>query len=254
MKSTERFSTRVNNYTKYRPSYPPHVIDLLRTECNLTSDSVVADVGSGTGILTRLLLNSARMVYAVEPNAEMREEAERLLGEYANFYSINATAEDTTLDRNAIDLITAGQAFHWFDPESSRKEFMRILKPNGSVALVWNHRQDSSTPFMVAYDDLLSTYCPEYAEVTHTRIDDSHLSAFFGPNGYKTAEFPNSQQFDYEGLEGRLLSSSYTPQPGHPNYEPMLLRLQEIFTEYQQEGYVSFEYLTRVYYGQVSGE
>jgi len=251
MNSTERFSTRVDNYTKYRPSYPPGVIDLLRTEFSLTPDSTLADVGSGTGILTRLLLNADYTVYAIEPNKEMREEAEHLLATHPNFHSIAATAESTTLPGHSIDLITAGQAFHWFDPALSKLEFARILKPNGAVALIWNHRQDDTTPFLAAYDELLRTYCPEYGEVKHTRIAHDDISAFFGKEGHKEAQFENKQLFDYEGLQGRLLSSSYTPQPDHPNYQPMINRLHEIFARYQQMGYVSFDYLTRVYYGRL---
>lgn len=251
MKSTERFSSRVDNYTKYRPSYPHQILDLLRTECSLAHDATIADIGSGTGILTQLLLDKGYLVYAVEPNKEMREEAERLLSDNPNFHSVLATAESTTLPGHSIDLVTAGQAFHWFDPEGSKAEFARILKPNGTVALIWNHRKDDATPFLAAYNDLLRTYCPEYGEVKHTRIGHEDIAALFGEQGYKEAQFENKQLFDYEGLEGRLLSSSYTPQPDHPNYQPMLSRLHQIFTQYKDQGYVLFEYITRVYYGRI---
>lgn len=252
MNSTERFSSRVDNYTKYRPSYPSQVLDLLQTECNLTPDSIVADIGSGTGIFTYLLLDRGCTVYAVEPNKEMRKEAERQLAHLPNFRSVSATAENTTLPKHSVDLITASQAFHWFDPEAAKREFARILKPGGWVALIWNYRNQNTTPFLTDYEHLISTYSLEYGSTKHTsRSSQEHIDALFAPNPHKEATFENSQRFDYEGLKGRLLSSSYTPQPDHPNYEPMLANLQSLFTQYQQRGYVSLEYTTRVFYGQL---
>jgi SAM-dependent methyltransferase len=248
---TKRFSSRVENYIKYRPGYPTAILDLPAEQCGLTRASVIADVGSGTGILTELLLKNGSPVFGVEPNREMREAAERLLSKHLNFASISGTAESTTLKDQSVDVITAGQAFHWFDREKTRQEFLRILKPGGWVVLIWNDRSTSATPFLKAYEDLLMAYATDYAAVNHKQIDASVIGPFFG-GGFKHAIFPNEQVFDFEGLKGRLLSSSYAPETGHPRHAPMLTALRGVFDEHQKSGRVTFEYDTAVYYGRLA--
>ena len=251
--STQRFSSRVENYIKYRPRYPKAVIGLLQKDCGLTQSSIIADVGSGTGILTDLLLRNGNLVFGIEPNKEMREAAERLLSEYPAFRSINGTAEATTLADQSVDLITAGQAFHWFKRNETRAEFVRILKPTGWVALMWNDRNVSDRPFFKAYEDLLVTYGTDYEAVGAKHVDDKIVGDFFAPGGFKRAQFPNQQEFGFEGLKGRLLSSSYAPEAGHPKHMPMLESLRAIFEQYRTGGKVVFEYDTTVYYGQLAG-
>ena len=250
--ATQRFSSRVENYIKYRPGYPNEVVETLRNECGLTSDSIVADVGSGTGILTEMFLRNGNAVYGIEPNREMREAAERLLKDYPRFRSVAARAEETTLDDAGVDFVTAGQAFHWFDREKTRREFARILKSQGWIALIWNERVTITTPFLVAYEQLLKDYSIDYEQVDHRRIDDDVIRDFFGSGQFRLKQFKNVQVFDYEGVKGRLLSSSYAPENGHPNYEPMLAELEKIFQAYQDEGRVVFEYITQMYYGQLN--
>jgi SAM-dependent methyltransferase len=250
--ATQRFSSRVENYIKYRPGYPNGVVETLRSECGLTADSIVADVGSGTGILTGMFLRNGNAVYGIEPNREMREAAERLLIDYPRFRSVAAQAEETRLDDAGVDFVTAGQAFHWFDREKTRREFSRILKPRGWVALIWNERVTTTTPFLVAYEQLLKDYSTDYEQVDHRRIDDDVIRVFFGPNQFRLKQFENVQVFDYEGVKGRLLSSSYAPEEGHLNYEPMIAGLEKIFQTYQDEGRVVFEYITQMYYGQLN--
>jgi SAM-dependent methyltransferase len=131
----------VNHYARHRPPYPPAVLHLLETECGLTSASVVADVGSGTGILSEPFLRNGNRVFGVEPNKGMREAGERRLGQHPRFTSVAGTAEAKTLASDSVDFVATGQAFHWFDPERSRTELARILKPRGCVALVWNWRR-----------------------------------------------------------------------------------------------------------------
>ena len=167
--STQRFTGRVEDYARHRPAYPPELLELLRRECGLTKDTVVADVGSGTGILARLSLDNGNRVIAVEPNDEMRRAGELLLSGHGRFESVTGTAEATTLPQRSVDLITAGQAFHWFDPGAARKEFARVLKPGGKVVLVWNDRRKRGGPFLEAYEGLLETYANDYAEVEHGR-------------------------------------------------------------------------------------
>jgi SAM-dependent methyltransferase len=249
---TQRFSNRVENYIKYRPGYPKAILDLLRRECRLNPASAIADIGSGTGILARLFLVNGNRVFGVEPNQEMREAGEQLLAQYPRFMSVAATAEASTLPDAAVDFVVAGQAFHWFDREKARPEFRRILKPDGWVVLMWNERRVSDTLFLRNYERLLKTYSTDYTEVDHRRIDATVLGAFFGRGGYHVARFDNKQRFDFDGVRGRLLSSSYAPEPGHPNHEPLLAELRRIFDAYNRGGFVTFAYDTNVYYGRLS--
>ena len=250
MKVTERFSDRVENYVKYRPHYPNEIIPFLENEIGLSPSSIIADIGSGTGISSELFLKNGNTVYGIEPNKEMREAGERLLSEYPNFHSINSTAEATTLPDHSIDCITSLQAFHWFNVESSGKEFSRILKRDGWVVLIWNDRELDTSAFLIAYEKLLNTFGTDYPVVPDNDIADN-VTQLFIKRGHRIAEFRNTQSFDYEGLKGRLLSSSYTPTPADPKYQPMLTELQKNFDEYQQDNSVIFEYKTRVYYGQL---
>jgi ubiquinone/menaquinone biosynthesis C-methylase UbiE len=249
--STRRFSSRVDNYVKYRPSYPPEVVALLAAECGLRPDTLVADIGAGTGLLAELFLKHGNRVFGVEPNREMREAGERLLADYPQYISVDGTAEATTLDDQSVAFITAGQAFHWFDQAKARAEFARILRPGGWVALVWNERRAASTPFLQAYEQLLCSYSSEYEKVNHRQIDQATITAFFEPGTFALQSFVNTQIFDLEGVKGRLLSSSYTPEPGQPDYQPMLDELTAIFQRCQVDGTVAFEYDTKVYYGQL---
>jgi ubiquinone/menaquinone biosynthesis C-methylase UbiE len=249
--STRRFSSRVDNYSKYRPSYPPEVVALLAAECGLTPGGLVADIGAGTGLLAELFLKNGNHVLGVEPNREMREAGERLLSDYPHFTSIDGTAEATTLADKSVDIITAGQAFHWFDQEKSRAEFARILRPGGWVALVWNERRIDSTPFLAAYEQLLRTYSSEYETLNHRQIDQQTIAAFFKAGTFGSQTFENRQIFDFEGVKGRLLSSSYTPEPGQPTYQAMLDELAAIVRTHQIDQTVAFEYDTNVYYGQL---
>ncbi len=254
MDPTRRFSDRVENYVRYRPGYPAAVVEMLRTEAGLSPSWVVADIGSGTGISTELFLRNGNTVFAVEPNAEMRAAAEARLGHRSRFHSTVGTAEATTLAAQSVDLVIAGQAFHWFDRGRARAEFQRILRPAGWVALFWNVRRTDSTPFLRAYEELLLTYGTDYAQVRHENVTPEVLQEFFGAGSYRTAVFPNAQSFDLEGLKGRLLSSSYAPAPAHPRHAPMLAELERTFREYEEEGMVTFEYDTEMYYGQLRGE
>ena len=248
---TLRFSARVENYIRYRPGYPSQVLETLRTECGLSSAAVVADIACGTGIFTRMLLGNGNPVYGVEPNREMREAAERLLAGQRNFTSVDGTAEATTLPKQSVDFATAAQAAHWFDLPMARKEFARILKPGGWAVLLWNERSSDSSPFLRAYEKLLLTYGTDYEQVRHEYTTDN-IGDFFTPTPFETRVFAMRQDFVYAELEGRLLSSSYAPMPGHANYEPMLQKLRPIFDEHQKDGRVAMEYLTRVYYGRLT--
>jgi SAM-dependent methyltransferase len=244
----QRFSNRVENYIRYRPSYPLELIHLLEREAKLTPESVITDIGSGTGIFSGLLLKSGYQVIGIEPNQAMREAAEQLLATYPRFRSVSGSAQQTTLPDASADLIVSAQAYHWFDTPEARAEFRRILKPGGKIALIWNERHLDSTPFLRDYEAMLREFGTDYAEIRHENIGPGSLKLVF-PEGYEIHTFPNSQHFDYQGLEGRLLSSSYTPAPGRPGHEPMLAEMRRLFDEHQQGGRVSIDYDARVYLG-----
>ncbi|MEP7217730.1 MAG: class I SAM-dependent methyltransferase [Bacteroidota bacterium] len=253
--STRRFSNRVSDYLHYRPHYPTAVIDTLAESCGLTPDHVIADVGSGTGFSAEPFLDHGNEVYGIEPNLEMREAGEEYLSRFPRFHSIDGTAENTTLAAGSVDFVIAGQAFHWFDREKARGECMRILRPGGYVALIWNDRRLDSSPFLRAYEELLLAHGTDYETVRHnslTTIDSDLLAHFFRPDGFTARVIPEYvQQFDFDGVKGRLLSSSYTPGPDEPGFAPMLARLREIFDEHQRGGTVSFEYDTMIYFGRL---
>ncbi|MBI3477687.1 MAG: class I SAM-dependent methyltransferase [Acidobacteria bacterium] len=247
---TARFSDRVEDYVRYRPGYPPQVIELLETDCGLRPEHVVADIASGTGAFTKLLLENGNRVFAVEPNAAMREAGDRLLQKFPNLTSIAGTAEETTLRTGSVDFVTAAQAAHWFDRERSRAEFARILKPGGWCILIWNERRTDATPFLLDYEQLLQTYGTDYKEIRHERTT-AIIHEFFAPALYRERTFEMRQQFDFEGAAGRLLSSSYAPLAGHPNHAPMMQELRRIFDVHAQAGKIEFEYNTRVFYGKL---
>lgn len=248
--ATSRFSDRVDNYIRYRPGYPADALLALKTDCGLTPSHVIADVAFGTGIWTHVLLENGNPVFGVEPNAEMREAGERLLAAFPNFTSIAGTAEATTLPDASVDFVTAAQAAHWFDRKRAHEEFARILKPAGWLVLLWNERLTDSTPFLRDYENLLQAYGTDYADVWHEHTTDA-VNVFFDPAPFHERVFAMRQEFDCAGLEGRLLSSSYAPGPGHPKHEPMVQELRRIFDAHKVTGRVAFDYKTRMYFGRL---
>ena len=247
--SVQRFSSRVDYYVRFRPHYPIALPQHLAQAAGLRKDSTVADVGSGTGFLSEVFLQHGCTVHGVEPNPEMRAAAEALLAGYPRFHSVEGTAEATGLPDASMDWVVAGQAFHWFDAAAARAEFLRILRPTGQAAIVWNDRNADGSDFMRAYDALLREHAPEYKDVGHRKIGTVDYERFFGHSNYRLGTFPNSQRFDRAGLHGRLLSSSYAPAPGQPGHEAMLAALDALFDAHQQGGQVAFTYVTKVYWG-----
>jgi len=245
---TGRFSSRVDDYLRYRPSYPDEIIPLLERECGLTPDSTVADVGSGTGFLSKLFLDFGCRVIGIEPNREMRQAGEHVLAPYAKFSSRDARAEDIDLPDSSVDLVAAGQAFHWFDLAAAQAEFRRILRAPKWVALIWNEREVTGA-FLQGYESTLHRFAPEYARIDHRQVGPDQMNEFFGAGNWKLASFPNAQEFDLAALEGRLRSSSYAPPPDHPNHAPLLAELRRLFNAHAVDGRVAFLYQTNVYYG-----
>ena len=247
----QRFSNRVADYVRYRPGYPPALIDLLRDECGLRPDHMIADVGSGTGILAKLFLENGNRVFGVEPNEEMRNAGDEFLVDRKNFSSVHGSSEATTLPDSIVDFITAAQAFHWFEPVATRREFLRILKPHGWVVVMWNDRRISETAFGRAYEDLLVRYGTDYARVKEAYPETDDMKKFFGKGNCRRRELPNFQEFDFDGLAGRLRSSSYAPKEGHANYAPMMAALRELFDGNGKFGRVRMDYATQIYFGRL---
>lgn len=248
--STERFSSRVADYVRYRPDYPPALLDWLHQDIGVPTETLVADIGAGTGISTRLFLAAGHPVIAVEPNAAMREAAEQLLApDYLRLKLADGTAEATGLADNSVGLVAAAQAFHWFDTTAVRREWARILQPEGMALVFWNSRLLDASPFLIGYEQLLLEFGTDYTEVAERYQDDDTMRAWFGEGLRGMARLPNVQRMDYDGLRGRLLSSSYAPQPGHPRHAAMLDALQQLFDAHAVDGQIAFEYQTRAFVG-----
>jgi SAM-dependent methyltransferase len=241
----ERFSSRVENYARFRPTYPRDSIEVLREECGLRPEALVADIAFGTGLFTRLLLANGNEVIGVEPNAEMRRAGEEYLSVFPNFRSVIGTAEATTLPEHSLDFVFAAQAAHWFDRDKSLVEFRRILRPGGYLVLLWNDRMVDAAGFNHDYEELVLQYGTDYNEVKRR---DAAAAHFFNGIPCKKLVLPNYQYLDFEGLKGRLLSSSYIPQRGEPSYENMIADLQSLFDRYQQDGRVQMAYATKMYF------
>ena len=247
--TVERFTDRVGDYARYRPHYPAALLDLLAQRCGFAPDWTVADVGAGTGILTALFVHNGNPVIAVEPNDAMRAVAAQTLAHYPNFHGNNGRAEATGLPDASIDLVVAGQAFHWFEPLATRTEWRRILRPDGWVALIWNSRRSTGTPFLVAYQQLLDAFGTDYRQVDHQIVaNDDALARFYG-GPYHLDSLPNRQALDLEGLAGRLFSTSYMPAEGDPRRALLQARLEEVFAAHAVDGRVALEYDTKLYLG-----
>jgi SAM-dependent methyltransferase len=248
----QRFSDRVADYVRYRPSYPSALLDLLRTECSLRPGHVIADIGSGTGFLSELFLKNGNRVYGIEPNEAMRRAGEEYLASYDGFSSIEGSAEATTLDDSSIDFVTAGQSFHWFEPDSARREFVRILKSGGWMVIAWNDRRMDEAPFTRAYENLLDRFGIDYKQVKDSYPEADRITYFLST--FSQRDLPNFQIFDWDSLRGRLRSSSFTPTEGHANYAPMMDELRNLFDAYQQDGQVRMDYFTRIYFGHLKAD
>jgi SAM-dependent methyltransferase len=244
---TERFTDRVADYTRYRPGYPKELIRFL--EKQVMPPGPVADIGSGTGILTGQLMEAGYEVFAVEPNRAMAAEAERRFSGNHLFHSVSGSAEETGLPSESVRLITCAQAFHWFDRARARVEIQRILMPAGQVAIIWNERLDATSPFLKGYEEILRKFAPEYAKVDHRRITSEQIEEFFSPGAVECLTLSYPQPLTREQLIGRALSSSYVPNKGEPGYREIVAALEELFDGEQAHGQVIMEYETRVFLG-----
>ncbi len=247
----QRFSSRAADYTRYRPGYPVAVLDVLRKDCGLRSEHVIADIGSGTGLLSELFLKNGNRVFGFEPNREMRQAGEEYLRSYPGFTSVDGSAEATALADASVDFVTAGQAFHWFESAAARREFARILKSDGWVVIAWNDRRMGEKRLTREYEALLERFGIDYQRVKEAYPEGDHLRSFFGGDTFASHDLPNEQLLDWDGLRGRLRSSSFAPAEDHPNFAPMMQELERIFRADEQNGRVRMEYWTRLYFGKL---
>lgn len=244
-----RFSDRVENYIRYRPGYPREIVAVLEREAGLQPGAIIADIGSGTGKSCEPFLEAGYKVIGVEPNNEMRHAAERLFSGRANFRSVSGRAESTTLFDASVDMVLAGQAFHWFDMPVAQREFRRILRGGGAIALVWNERNDDGSPFERDYEAILRRRCPEYEKIRNLRdFDESKLADFFAPAEVQSVFLDNHQTLDEAGLIGRVMSGSYAPTIGPP-HDALIQDLRGLFARHQRHRKVTIQYETRLFFG-----
>jgi len=249
MDPTARFTDRADAYRRARPGYPLEVNEWLRDLLPPGPDANVADVGSGTGIFTRLLLDHGYRVWAVEPNAAMRAKAESDLARTPGFTSVDATAEHTKLPDRSMSLYTAAQAFHWFEPVAARREAMRILRPGASVFLIWNQLDTHASLFARDYRALLLQHCPTYASIAERHGIDDRDRAFWGDAEPRRATAKHAQSLSAAGLADRVRSSSYAPKPDDPHHDALFRELAQLFTKYQANGVVELPYRCDGYWG-----
>jgi SAM-dependent methyltransferase len=223
-------------------------VPLLAELVGLAPDWAVADLGSGTGISCVPFLDHGNTVYGIEPNDEMRAAAEALLSERRDFHSVAESAEATGLPEASVDLVLSAQAFHWFDRDAARAECLRILCPPGWAALVWNVRRSDTDAFAAGYERLLECFGTDYATYRSERIDADSLKDFFGTPPVQR-DLTYHQVLDFEGVRGRLLSSSYAPNVGHPDHEPMLAELRRLFDAHAEDGRIRVDYATQLFVG-----
>lgn len=246
-----RFSSRAEHYAQHRPGYPQALYDHLRAHASFSAGKPVADLGSGTGLLSRLFLDNGHPVFAIEPNPPMRRAAEKRLADYAGFRSLAGQAEAIPLEDASVSLLVAGQAFHWFDALAFKAEAQRVLAPGGYVALIWNRRVDHD-PFVIAYEALLDQHAIDYykADAKH-RMTDDKIGAFFAPVPLRAVSLPNPHRYDWDGLSGLAMSQSYVPQPDHPNHARFFKGLRALFDEYQKEGSITLALSTNLYFATI---
>ncbi len=248
MNSVSRFDERVENYVKYRPHYPKEILDLFYREMGLDASSIIADIGSGTGISAKLFLENGNRVYGIEPNAAMRQASAGYLRDFKDFFAIDGTAEETTLEPDCVDFIVAAQAFHWFDNAKAPVEFRRILRKHSFTALIWNERQLDANEFLRKYERFLLDWGNDYQSVRHDQVNLERIELIFDAD-FRSATFENSQTLDFKGLMGRLASASYMPSEDDVQFPEMEKSLNRLFTEHQEKGRIRILYNTNVYYG-----
>lgn len=248
----DRYSDKTEDYAKYRPEFPDELVDYLYKNGEIKNTSVIADIGSGTGRFTRLLLEKGNLVYGIEQNNEMRIKAEELLSQFSKFVSVKGSAERTELEDKSLDLITVAQAFHWFNKEDSFREFKRILKDDGKVFIVWDDFVRDYNDFSKEFSSALGTYRTVKSNSEEKRpTRNQMIDEFYKNNNYVTTSFKHEIYQTFDGIKGGALSASFTPKPGEGNYENFIIELQRVFDKYQINGCVCTAFRSVCYLGRL---
>ncbi|MCR5209868.1 MAG: methyltransferase domain-containing protein [Lachnospiraceae bacterium] len=250
MNTTKNFDGYAKDYTVGRPDYAAQLIDSIFNKYGLSKNSVIADIGSGTGKFSRQVLDMGSIVFSVEPNDDMRSVAETELSGYPNFHSIHGDAENTTLESGLIDFVTTAQAFHWFDVQKFRNECIRILKENGKVALIWNIRDRSDVLNQELYQ-IYTRYCPRFKGFSGGIVkDDPRIKDFFGGD-YDYLSFDNPLFFDKDRFVARSLSGSYSLKEGDTEYKEYMDVIIDTFNRYSSDGIVKMGNSSVAYIGSI---
>ena len=240
--SKNRFSGMAENYNRFRPTYSSDTIRFLNDAIDFNENLVLADIGAGTGISSKMFLENGNEVYAVEPNEDMRIVLERVLSKYEKFHSVEGSSEVTNLQSESIDVVISAQSLHWFNPKLATKEFSRILKSNGMIVVLYNIRRNNLEGFMSEYSDLISKYGEKYIN----KSDDNLISKFFGERKVYEKILYNPQVVNFEELKGNLTSYSYIPKENNPKFKNMIEELKNIYDKYNKDGKITLEYDTYV--------
>jgi SAM-dependent methyltransferase len=247
MKTTEVFSSKAEKYARYRWDYAPQAIKTIFETARLTSQSVVADIGAGTGILTRHFMGKVKQVIAIEPNAEMRQILARTLADQPGGLVMDALAEATTLPDHSLDLITAAQAANWFDPQPTRAEFERILKPGGWLAILRNNGTDT---------EIGKALEPIYPASTDTALLMKGIgtpgSFYFGLHPCQLLTFPFSHQVPWDEFFGALCSASYAPDETNPLFTGFERAARAVFQRFSQDGLIPSNGVTELVIGSIT--
>ena len=246
--NTERFTGVSPIYDKYRPGYPKAILDILSAEISFSVKDIVADIGSGTGKLSSLFLDNGNIVYGVEPNDKMRSEAERKFQTDRKFISMKGSAEKTGLDEKSVNLVAAGQSFHWFNQSLAKIEFKRVMQPGGHVVLIWNTRRPEGSPLNAGFEDICIHYSNGYHGSGSLGLDEKTIRSFFSADFvYRSIKF--SQVLDFDGLLGRYMTASYSLKREDPLFPEVVERMQDIFKKYSRDNRVELLYDTEIYIG-----
>lgn len=248
----EKFSGKATHYDYARPAYAESLLNTLYSDYGFSPQSVIADIGSGTGIFTEQLLKRGNKVYGVEPNTDMRKAGEERLKGYQNFVSVNGDAANTKLLNTSIDIITVAQALHWFPLEEFSKECKRILKPNGQVVIVYNQRCNDFINKDV--DAVVARYCDirnastgaAYIELKRKRINELYNGKFI------EICKSNSLLMDKNKFLSYWLSRSYAPREGDVNYKLFVNDIVSVFDKYAKDGLITLKQESMAYIGKVN--
>jgi SAM-dependent methyltransferase len=245
--STERFSERVEAYLAGRPRYPAAIVNHLAGRGSLPANATIADIGIGTGLSAEPFLAAGYRVIGIEPNAPMRAAGAEYLGRYPDFEMREGNADATGLSAESVELVLAAQAFHWFDAARFRAESLRILRPGGWAALIWNDRDLDGTPFLAGYEALLIEHGRDYLAIRYRHRGTDAIPVYFGGHAPVAAEFPHRRRMGWNALAALAKSASYLPSEGQPGHAELMAALRRLFDAHAEQGTIEMRYTCRVH-------